>query len=217
MTKGQTMMQHEPVPWDHVVPSYELDTLGAPFRVTLKDSVRVTKDPATGKELVDIPDLIGLTLAVVRCRVMDPRKLSGEEMRFLRRALGVPAKKLAAFLDLVPEHYSRCEAGTKVMSPNAERQLRLFAFGATLCGRPEKLLDRVGQQDAAVLKPRNKKSAQELSRFFFSVFMKMKIESVRSAETSIEYEFKRCLVDDKGCAGPDSDDDGDWTPLPLAA
>jgi DNA-binding transcriptional regulator YiaG len=215
------MTQHEHPSGVHVVSSYELDTLGAPFRVTLKNSVALSVDPKTKETLVEIPDLVGLVLTVVRCRVMDPRKLSGAELRFLRSTLGVPANKLAAFIDCSPEHYSRCEAGTKVLSPNAERHLRLFAFGATLCNHPESLLDRMGKKEPP--KPLNTKAEKMLAKFFLEVFMRMKIEAVRDADAPIEYEFVRRSVADSYSAVIDWDDQGDddWiklgAPVPDAA
>src|SRR6266851_2551895 len=94
-----------------VVPQYEIDTLGAPFKVTLWGCVTLGIDPATAEEKINVPDVVGLINAVVRARVNHPRKLNGEELKFIRHALGVKAKVLAHFLDMSPEHLSRCEAG----------------------------------------------------------------------------------------------------------
>src|SRR6266446_724740 len=105
------MRQHERYVNPRTVAKYELDTLGAPFKVTLLDSVTLGVNPTTGKEMVNVPDLVGLLNAVVRRRVTHPRKLNGDELKFIRNALGVKAILLARFLEMSPEHLSRCEAG----------------------------------------------------------------------------------------------------------
>src|SRR5262245_46268069 len=134
------MKQHERAVNDRVVPQYEIDTLGAPFKVTLLDCVTLSVDASTGEEKINVPDVVGLIGAVVRIRVSHPRKLNGEELRFVRNALGVKANLLADFLDMTPEHLSRCESGAKVMSTISEKVFRLFAFLATFFREPEELL-----------------------------------------------------------------------------
>src|ERR1700734_4206583 len=115
------MKQHERGVRDRVVHEYDADTLGAPFRITLVDSVTFEIDKETGEELVRIPDPMGLINAVVRKRVCDERKLNGDEIKFVRRALGVKSVVLARFLGMTPEHLSRCEASTKTMSEASEK------------------------------------------------------------------------------------------------
>jgi DNA-binding transcriptional regulator YiaG len=136
------MKQHERCPSARVVQQYDIDTLGAPFKVTLCDSVTFEIDRRTGEEKVNVPDVIGLINAVVRKRVTHPRKLNGDELKFVRNALGVKAKVLADFLDMTPEHLSRCEAGVKIMSTMSEKVFRLFAFLGTNFAEPEELLVR---------------------------------------------------------------------------
>ena len=207
MSAGQQMTR--PKQAGGVVERYVFDTLGAPFKVTLENAVSISTDPDTGRENVKIPDMVGLVLAVVRRRAMDSRKLSGEEIKFLRQALGLQANKLAHFLDVTPEHYSRCEAGDRVLSSTAEKHLRLFAFGATLFRSPEELLDAALDRSEAP-KPLSKK-AQRMERDFLNVFLRMTIAPVRNADEQIEYVFIRCPVVE-AVAGDDSD--GDWEPQP---
>ena len=190
-----------------VVPSYDYDTLGAPFSVTLKNSVVVRVDPVTGDELVKIPDPMGLLRTVVRTRVLDPRKLSGNELKFVRHAIDAPANKIANFLDCTPEHLSRCEAGERVMSASAEKHLRLFAFCATLFSDAAQLLEM--GTDAAQVQPRplNKKS-DRMAKTFISTFLTMKIRAFRDPNESIEYVFYRRHLE---CDLPVDDDD--WEPI----
>lgn len=203
VSKRQKLPPHEHAP--RIAEFYDHDTLGAPFKVILKNSVEISIDPKTGEEFVRIPDPMGLIREVVRCRVRDPRKLSGDELRFLRHALDVRANKLAAFLDCSAEHYSRCESGGKALSATAEKQLRLFAYVATLCSEPHQLLE-----PAAQAKLRDQKSEQEALHFISNVFMTMTISPLRNADEIIEYIFTRRPPKQKRARGCDDEDDPDW-------
>ena len=61
-------------------------------------------------------------------RILHPRKLTGADIRFIRKAICVEQKDMAQKIETSPEHLSRCEAGTLVMSPTTEKLLRVFAF-----------------------------------------------------------------------------------------
>jgi putative zinc finger/helix-turn-helix YgiT family protein len=57
-----------------------------------------------------------------------PAPLAGEEVRFLRKNIGIPAKKLAALLGMAPETLSRVENGKTRGLPVAQEHLvRLMA------------------------------------------------------------------------------------------
>lgn len=199
------------VPW-HVAESYDASILGAPFKVTLKESVCVRINPTSGDEEIKIPDLVGLISAVVRARVVDPRKLSGADIKFIRKALDVRANKLAAFLAMTPEHFSRLEGGDKVMGPQSEKSFRLFAFAATFQREPQKLLD--GLVNPTTVEKPTKKS-ENLAKRFVELFFSMEIEAVRSADELIEYVLKRSPQHACGVF-EDCDDEGDWEDLTLA-
>lgn len=189
-----------------VVPSYDYDTLGAPFLVTLKDSVVVRIDPETRKEVVKIPDPMGLLRSVVRTRVLDARKLSGSELKFVRQAIDAPANKIATFLDCTPEHLSRCESGERVLSASAEKHLRLFAFCATLFSDTAQLLELGANTSQIQPRPLNKKS-DRMAKTFINTFLTMKIQTFRDPDEKIEYVFYRRHVE---CDVPADDD---WEPL----
>lgn len=80
---------------------------------------------------IRIPDLEGLEAAVAVARIGVPIKLNGEEIRFLRKALGLRSKDLAECLQVREETISRWENGKEVMGPQYEKLLRLFV-GCTL-------------------------------------------------------------------------------------
>lgn len=196
------MMQHERATNGRVVSQYELDTLGAPFKVTLHNCVSLNVDAATGQEMVSVPDLVGLIGAVVRARVSHARKLNGEELKFVRNALNLRANRLADFLDMSPEHLSRCEAGSKIMSTTGEKFFRLFAFLATSFPDPDELLDEINDCDIEKMA----KKPNETAMRFAEQFLRMKIQSVYDANEELHFEFVR----EPSCEQCDPNDDGEW-------
>jgi DNA-binding transcriptional regulator YiaG len=121
--------QHEARPATaRVVDQFEAVDLGAPFKVILHKAVTVTFDPKTGNAVkYSIPNLDGLLRTIVFTRTLEPRKLSGPDVKFVRKALGLKQKELAQRIEITAEHLSRCEAGQLVMSPTTEKLLRIFA------------------------------------------------------------------------------------------
>jgi len=112
-----------------VIASYVADLLGAPFSVTLENSVREEFCASCGTKLrTVIPDVDGLLHAVAMARAIEPRKLSGAEIKFTRKAMGWKSKDVAKHLELCQEHLSRCEHGSRTLSPMAEKWFRLFVM-----------------------------------------------------------------------------------------
>ena len=72
----------------------------------------------------DIPDMPGLIAAVCVTRAKEALKLNGQEIRFLRKAIGVNAKELAQDLNVSEETVSRWENGHLVIGGSVERILR---------------------------------------------------------------------------------------------
>src|ERR1700738_2011503 len=122
------IMQHDFKDGGPVAGHYFAKSLGAPFKVYLANGVETKIDPISGKAMTSIIDLPGLIAAVVRSRVSHPRKLAGDDLKFIRSALHLKSKGLAAALELSPEFYSRCESGHKAMSPTTEKLYRGYAY-----------------------------------------------------------------------------------------
>jgi DNA-binding transcriptional regulator YiaG len=203
------MTQHERYVNPRTVAKYEIDTLGAPFKVTLLDSVTLGVNPTTGKEMVNVPDLVGLLNAVVRRRVTHPRKLNGDELKFIRNALGVKAILLARFLEMSPEHLSRCEAGGKAMSSISERFFRLFAYLGTFFHDPEELLV-VETLDREEIARKAKKPNQSFTNFAVQ-FLSMKIEPVFDPEKELHFTFAwHGARPSKNMVAPSRDNDTEW-------
>lgn len=127
------MIQHGVGASTCVAKAFEATDLGAPFKVMLHDAVKITEDAATGKMLsYSIPDLDGLIAVVVISRALHPRKLGGADIKFIRKALSMKQKELAAKLELTAEHLSRCETGTLPVAPSTEKLLRILSLKSAM-------------------------------------------------------------------------------------
>lgn len=101
-----------------------------------------------GKTLrINIPNPVGLVAAAAIYRVKLPQKLTGGEIRFVRKALKWSAKKLAEVLDASAESVSRWENDKLVMGPSMEKLFRILT-GISLADRapaisfdPEEVID----------------------------------------------------------------------------
>lgn len=108
---------------------YEATGLMAPFTVLLENAVTEQTCGACGApSSIYVPDMEGLLHAVVFARACVSRKLSGQEIRFMRRAMGWKAKDLAKELGVSAEFLSRCENGSKVLGETTEKLFRIFAI-----------------------------------------------------------------------------------------
>lgn len=81
--------------------------------------------PECGEEIVTIPNIKGLHLAIGRNLVCKEEMLTGAEARFLRKELKLKSKDMAAALSMKPETYSRWENEKQSVSPTCDKQLRL--------------------------------------------------------------------------------------------
>ncbi|HEY9092427.1 helix-turn-helix transcriptional regulator [Parasphingorhabdus sp.] len=119
-------------PTEIVLPEYEADSLGAPFTVILKNSVRQKLDDEGEVEKTIIPNPKGLLHQVAITRLIHPQKFSGEDIKFIRKSLRIKAKELAEMISVTPEHLSRCETNDRVLSPGLEKCMRLSIIIDTL-------------------------------------------------------------------------------------
>lgn len=173
-----------------IAPAYEASGLGAPFKVVLEHAVKLDVCTKCGATLgTYIPDMEGLFHAVVFSRALDPRKLTGAEMRFMRKAMGWKAKELAKHLGVSAEHLSRCEGGTKIMAPATEKLFRLYA----------------------VLRTPDKAALNELD--LSEVFNLIEVEAIWDASKPLEFHFvRRPMLTERV-----SEDGGKWRKDELKA
>ena len=92
--------------------------------VTIR-GVKVRTCGACGEEVVAIARLDELLEVVAETLVHRPGRLSGEEVRFLRKHLGWSGRGFARRFGLTPEHVSRIENGHSPISVAADRLLRI--------------------------------------------------------------------------------------------
>ena len=100
---------------------------------------------------------------------MVPLKLSGKEIRFLRKAADWTAKQLAEIIGVTPESVSRWENGKEVVGPTSEKLLRIMTV--------MHLTERAPAID---------RDLDEL--------LNMRIQSVRSSEDLPPLAFGRVMV-----------------------
>jgi len=112
---------HEMV--SEVVPEFFTREMGIPLVVT--NCVQFKRCAVCGEETHSIPFPERLIAAAAVSRVKISDKLSGNEIRFLRKALGASAKDFAESLEVAPETLSRWENDKAPMNPMVEKMLRI--------------------------------------------------------------------------------------------
>ena len=192
------LAQHEQAAGTRIVdlPNYDADILGAPFKVILVNGVTEVIG-SDGQVKVKVPNLSGLVRAVIKSRVLHPRKLQGADIRFIRRGLGLKAKTLAKQLDVTPEHFSRCEGATKTLSGSSEKIFRLLAFMASSCPDPEAVLEAAHNKKGEDQKERADpsliySSVAESWRDVFNLFVSMDILPIYGIGDELCFEFVIC-------------------------
>jgi DNA-binding transcriptional regulator YiaG len=101
--------------------------VGLPYPVTVRHGIVERFDPATGRVLGHgIPDLDGLLAAISMVCILHPARLSGQEIRFLRKSLGTSGVALAGELAVDPTAFARCEEQDVPLEEQTERLLRLL-------------------------------------------------------------------------------------------
>lgn len=92
--------------------------------------IMVRKCLKCGAESPIIPKIGELHKVMAETLVEKPERLSGAELRFLRKNAGFPAVKFAALLGVDPSTLSRVENGRqRPFGPAADRLARILAVG----------------------------------------------------------------------------------------
>jgi transcriptional regulator with XRE-family HTH domain len=94
--------------------------------VNIIDAVKVFKCTGQdcGEETTGIPDMQGLVHAAAVYRALSPVRLSGKEVRFMRRALDMTQVDFGKMMDLTAEHVSRWETGARGIGCATEKLTR---------------------------------------------------------------------------------------------
>lgn len=104
-------------------------------RVTLT-GIRVFVCRGCHAKFPEIPNIVGLHRAIATELARKPAPLTGPELRFLRKELGLKAKELAQHLGTTDVTVSRWETGDTPVNPAADRLVRaLYTLHAVQAGR----------------------------------------------------------------------------------
>lgn len=85
---------------------------------------------------IHIPNAPGLIAAAVVYRASLAQKLTGKEIRFLRKSLQMSSRRLAELLSITAETLSRCENDKAPMNPTTEKVLRVLAASSLASAAP---------------------------------------------------------------------------------
>jgi putative zinc finger/helix-turn-helix YgiT family protein len=88
--------------------------------------IDVARCAACGEYEITIPAMDGLHRAIAHALVEKPGRLTHDEIRFLRKHMGLSAADFARLIDASPATVSRWERGSQPMGGMAERLLRLM-------------------------------------------------------------------------------------------
>lgn len=114
--------------------------------VYLLSGYRITETPYGTAVAID--DIDGLYRAVGEAIVTYPARISGDELKFLRRRLGITQNQLGALIGGDKQKIGRWERGEVAVPPEADRLLRLI-YLEKVRGNPQvcSLLERLADLD----------------------------------------------------------------------
>lgn len=109
-----------------VLREYRDPRLGFPGLVLLDaaEEIRCTKCRTLAG--IGFPNLSGLIAAAAVARATDPIRFGGDELRALRKALGMTGKVLATALNVRDETVSRWENDKEPIGPTSEKLVRML-------------------------------------------------------------------------------------------
>lgn len=105
-----------------VKPEHVEDLGGIVVRVL--NAVVVRRCAKCGDEMTAIPDIQGLARAAAIARALNPARLHGKEVKFIRRTLDMTQKDFAAAMDLSSEYVSRWENDHNGIGEAGEKLVR---------------------------------------------------------------------------------------------
>lgn len=136
-------------------------TVAEPYRYLLSGlddvylaEVAVYRCPKCRFEAPIIPKAEELHRVIALGLIKRPRRLSGSEVRFLRKHAGLPARQFARLLGVTPEHLSRVENGhTQAFGQPTDRLIRTVTLTAVDGPKARELLleiaDEIGKRAAS--------------------------------------------------------------------
>jgi DNA-binding transcriptional regulator YiaG len=92
--------------------------------VKVLNAVKVFRCANCEEEMTAIPDMQGLVKATAISRALDPARLAGREVKFLRRVLDKTQSEFAKAMELAPETVSRWENDARGVGGACEKLVR---------------------------------------------------------------------------------------------
>ena len=96
-----------------IIEQYRIDDLGAPFSVILERSVGIVQGEHGPAPV--IPDLVGLVYETAAARARHPRRLCGEDLRFMRRAVEMSREDFGRAMGASELDISNYEEGVRAI------------------------------------------------------------------------------------------------------
>ena len=131
--------------------NYKYDACGLPG-VTLGD-VEVSRCGTCGEVEVAVPNIEGLHRLLAQAVAGKKAKLTGHEVRFLRKWLGLSGVDFSEHIGVTAETVSRWEQGATPMGASAERLLRWMVMTREPVSEyPMDALKQVGREEQRPIK-----------------------------------------------------------------
>jgi transcriptional regulator with XRE-family HTH domain len=107
---------------------YEERLMGLPYPIVLLNAAEEVTHPKTGKVIgIAVPNSEELAAAVALALCFMPVRLIGDEVRFIRRVLGMTGQDLASSVEMDPATLSRWEHGKQEIGGWADKAVRMAA------------------------------------------------------------------------------------------
>jgi transcriptional regulator with XRE-family HTH domain len=106
------------------------------------DGVPILRCPSCEAWMPEIPSLSGALDAIACHLLLSPHVLSGPEIRFLRKSVGLAAKDFAVEIGKTPHHLSRLENGRLKVTPETSYLVRAKCAGAIMARSENTALKR---------------------------------------------------------------------------
>ena len=113
---------------------YELSGLDNVYLV----GIEVRECQKCGAEVPIIPKIAGLHKAIAKHLMFKNKLLTGKEIKFLRKNVGIQAKEFAALIGVDPSHLSRLENGKTATLSSATDKLARAVVAAAADGEAAK-------------------------------------------------------------------------------
>lgn len=153
-----TRSSHRGAYEERKVDRYEDELMGIP--VIIENAV-VEYTDADGEKSYAIPDEPQLIASMAVARALMPKKLTGKEIRFMRKAMGLTQKEFADKMEIDPATASRWESDGQALGGFAEKVLRYLVCTTLTERAPGVVFDPKMIADLKIIVARNAAAAEK--------------------------------------------------------